>query len=770
LLLLIGAILVVDRLHRQDIALAVSHACMAIVLIMLLRFANMYGGRVIRVENPTVIHGFGPMLLIPLMSMVALIFRCRVVVALYAVIASVTYLICVFIYDPPSPAVAADTSYISNSIFVIASIIFSSICLMTLLTDERKAARSAVESAAALETVNAQLEEARSASTAKTRFVSIMSHEVRSPLQSILLNVEMVSLTQLSSPQAEYIRSIEESSKLLLLLVADVLDVARINAGSFRLDEQPFSMREMAESVIVAVAPTAARKQLDVTLEVPAKHSGFVVGDATRVHQVLRNLVSNAVKYTPSGSVEVRLSVDEATVTAPSVGGEQGEEEEKGGAPLRRWHLTVVDTGPGIDEAKQACLFQEFSQVGETTDGEGSNGGSGLGLFLVKKLSELMGGSTAVQSMVGVGSTFSATLLLADAPRARSDSKLELMVPAAQRAAARWTVVVAARSETLRSSLAALARRCLGSPPSLYVTEAPSADALISTLSGIVACGPQPKARILVILDVALARRAVDETMVTVRRSHGAWISTLLVGWPLATDDRVALARRGWTHIVEKPVTIGRLVPVLSSLLEGGGAGNLIDDGDRPHEHGKHRSPRSTTASASAIPSPLAPSPQSPLVVIVDADDTSRSLLCHLITALGYRTDACHDGLNGLSTIRSHYQDISLVLLAADMPVLGGPETLGHLRQLEDSLAVPPADVLPVVVMSVDTTAPTVRRLTDLGVAAVIGRPVRRTDVAAALAAHVRQVGEKSRSPATRRPPGRRQRARRGRTKSPRAR
>ena len=246
---------------------------------------------------------------------------------------------------------------------------------------------------------------AAAASRAKSEFLANVSHEIRTPMNALLGVAELLAESELTPAQRRHVQVFRQSGQALHELINDLLDISKIEAGRFELESAPFALLPMLEQLMALMRPRAEQKGLHLVLHFEAGLPGRVVGDRKRLEQVLLNLLGNALKFTPSGSV---------TLTAGAV---------PGGV-----RFEVSDTGIGIVPSKLEAIFEPFTQADASTARH--YGGTGLGLAITKNVVELMGGRIEVRSSPGQGTVFRVVLPLPQAPGLPPGTALPAPAPA----------------------------------------------------------------------------------------------------------------------------------------------------------------------------------------------------------------------------------------------------------------------------------------------------------------------------------------------------
>ncbi|MCX8017125.1 MAG: ATP-binding protein, partial [Rhodocyclaceae bacterium] len=230
--------------------------------------------------------------------------------------------------------------------------------------------------------LKAALAEANAATQAKSQFLANMSHEIRTPLHAILGMAQLIEAPHAEEKRPLFVATLKNSARNLLAIINDILDFSKIEAGRIELERVEFDLRRLIDDALALQAPAAAEKGLELSATVAADLPARVVGDPTRLRQILDNLLANAVKFTQAGRVILRARCDEQAAD---------------------WRIVfeIEDTGIGIPADRQAAIFESFSQADAGTTRR--FGGTGLGLNIARELARLMGGEIRLTSAPGKG-------------------------------------------------------------------------------------------------------------------------------------------------------------------------------------------------------------------------------------------------------------------------------------------------------------------------------------------------------------------------------
>jgi two-component system sensor histidine kinase RpfC len=460
---------------------------------------------------------------------------------------------------------------------------------------------------------------AEAANQAKRRFISVVSHEMRTPLNAIIGMSDLMRDTQLSREQADMLQTLRGSSRVMLGLVDDVLDFSKIEAGKLSLDKTDFDLHALVNSTCRILQAQAAQKGVEFVVSIMPEVPPAVHGDAHHLRQVLINLAGNAVKFTERGSVAVHVSAQGETDTGV------------------RLKFSVRDTGIGIAPEAQARIFESFTQADQSTTRR--FGGTGLGTTIAKQLVELMGGRIGLESAVGLGSTFWLEIELEKQPERAgagagelAGSRVLLMgFPAAQR-------------EAIESALSGWG----GVPIAVAGIE----EGVARLIAEISLARPYHSALIYTEdRDLKLAQRFR-------RLAPDPAPPTVLAVQRASEVSRIAALSAGFGAVLEMPFDKRQLFNVLHSVTAGEEAREGVV---RLQDYAK----RGATSKGLRV-------------LVADDNPTNREVLGKILERGGHSVTLVSDGERALDAIESAHYDIALI--DRSMPNMGGSETVQALR------------------------------------------------------------------------------------------
>jgi PAS domain S-box-containing protein len=574
-------------------------------------------------------------------------------------------------------------------------------------------------------------EVAIAASEAKSNFLSSMSHEIRTPMNAMLGMADLLWETQLTAEQQRFIDAIRSNGSTLLDLINSILDLAKVESGRLSLEWIPFDLRELVEQVLETLGVRAHQKWIELAARLSPAVPAELVGDPTRLRQVLMNLIGNAIKFTEHGEVVLTIElVDEPT---PANGRKTG--DLKRPTRSQRLRFVVRDTGIGIPHDRLDGIFANFMQADSSTARK--YGGSGLGLAIVKRLVELMGGTLAVESQVGKGSIFSFTVPL----HVQSGGEASALgAAAAEKPAARVVMPNLHGQRFLVADDTAINRiilREILEERGARVAEASSGErALAMVTEALERRDPFD----VVLLDsrmpgldgIETARRLVNDDEMRFRGGAVILLVTSDALNPtLARCREIGLGQMAAFRYVVKPLRVADLAEAITQVIDAGKARRMMAMPTEPRAPEQLRlEARHNGAAGNGTSHATAPEHDGgPLKVLLAEDSPdNRMLIEAYFKATDYQLEAVENGQEAVEKFKSKRYDV--VLMDIHMPVMDGYTAVRQIRQWEQANG----GHTTVIALTASAQDEAVRESLAAGCDSHMAKPIRRATLLQAIA------------------------------------
>jgi len=546
---------------------------------------------------------------------------------------------------------------------------------LELLQRLRDHIASAVIKSRLLADVEKEKQVANLANQAKSMFLARMSHEIRTPMNGVLGFADLLQETGLTQEQLEYVNTINRSGQALMVLINDILDITKIEAGMFTMESIDFDPEITVFDVCELMQPRIDTDAIEILCHIGDDVPQFVFGDPTRFRQVLMNLMGNAVKFTSKGELALFIEVEEETENELLL------------------HSRIKDTGIGIPTDKLETIFEIFRQADESTTRQ--FGGTGLGLSISRQIARLMRGDVWAESLPGQGSTFHFTARLG-----KSSKVPNIQLNLADIKERKVLVVDDNPSNValLQKTLTRAGMRVA----SLYTGVEVMADLALASESG----DPFD----LGILDIQMPGRSGYQVAMEIRASNTSFARIPLLAFSSSTSRQAReIQQAGFDGFLPKPFQREKLLKMVQHLLGKSEQGSVWAES-------KQIVTRHTL---------IEDVKHSVCILVAEDNPINQSLIRFTLGKAGYQMEIVTDGAQAVATYSARPETFDLILMDVQMPVLDGLQASRELRRA--------GYTVPIIAMTANALEGDREKCLDAGMSDYLSKPIKREEIFAML-------------------------------------
>jgi len=482
------------------------------------------------------------------------------------------------------------------------------------------------------------------ADNAKTTFLANMSHEIRTPMNGIMSMTSLLKDASLPKEQAELVDTISRSSEALLNIINEILNISKIESGHMELENHPFNLHDCIKDACELLAAKVFSQHLDLAYLIDDQAPQSVIGDSTRLRQILINLIGNAIKFTSEGEIVVKVGVNakkKVKSEASFLDIDYDPDTSASVADVILLRLTISDTGVGIPRNKQDHLFQSFKQADSSTNR--LFGGTGLGLAISKQLAELMGGSITLESEEGQGTTFTVIIAVQESTQPQPVEDDEALKDLADK-----KLLIVEDNATNCSLIKGITEKW-----GVHAEVAENDSTALELLKN--------KPFDIILVDHQLPGDNAFKLIRSIRdMADHKTTPIILLTFDRTGKEESILNEHQVKHIIYKPIAVRQLREVMLACI-----------GSEPQAKPSPTGPVDNEIDKLATQIPLS-------ILFADDNAINRQVGKLLLGRLGYEPDTVSDGEKVLSAM--HDQDYDLLFLDMQMPILDGFQTVSRIK------------------------------------------------------------------------------------------